>query len=116
MNSNINSDLDMNDPKVQEIMMKCMTMLMNNQNNINTMNLPNAYDMEKGIFTYYNIKHEDVLNDKTLSKKEKNVLLFFYGITNFKKEYHKNGSKIIINYYNLEKIELYLDLDLEIEN
>ncbi len=116
MNSNINSDLDMNDPKVQEIMMKCMTMLMNNQNNMNSMNLPNAYDMKKGIFTYYNIKHKDVFNDKTLSKKEKNLLLFFNGITNFKKEYHKNGSKIIINYYNLEKIELYLDLDLEIEN
>ena len=65
---------------------------------------------------YYNIKHKNPLNDNKLNKIEKNLCLFFNGITNFHKNYNNNGNKIIINYYNLEKIDLYLDLDLKIKD
>ena len=68
---------------------------------------------------YYKKQHENPLNDEKLSKIEKNLSLFFNGIAKFyvkHHKHHKNGNKIKINYYNIEKIELYLDLCLKIKD
>ena len=61
---------------------------------------------------YYKIKNKDPLKDNGLSKAKKNLSLFFNCIYDFNKAVNKIGTKIYINYYNLEKIELYLDLRL----
>ena len=113
MNPKINqmNIMDMN-PMMEQINMmheSIMNQIMVMNNMVN-----NNYNSKS--LVYYNIKHKNPLNDNKLSKIEKNLCLFFNGITNFNKNYHNNGNKIIINYYNLEKIDLYLDLDLKIKD
>ena len=67
-------------------------------------------------YRYYTIKNEDPLNNDNLSQTEKNLSIFFNCINDFNKFINYNGTKIYINYYNLEKIELYLDLRLEVKD
>ncbi len=50
------------------------------------------------------------MKDYKLNKTKKNLSLFFNCIYDFNKKITNNGTKIYINYYNLEKIGLYLDL------
>ena len=66
-------------------------------------------------YRYYTIKNEDPLNNDNLSQTEKNLSIFFNCINDFNKFINYNGTKIYINYYNLEKIELYLDLGLQVK-
>jgi len=66
-------------------------------------------------YEYYKIRNQDPLNDNNLSKTEKNLSLFFNCISSFNKNIDRFGKKIYINYYNLERIELYLDLSLQIK-
>ena len=66
-------------------------------------------------YEFYNIKNKDPLNDSNLSQTQKNLSLFFNCISNFNKNINQFGSKIYINYYNLERIELYLDLRLQVK-
>ena len=66
-------------------------------------------------FEYYKLRNIDPLNDNNLSKTEKNLSIFFKCISNFNKIINNYDTKIYINYYNLEKIELYLDLRLQVK-
>ena len=66
-------------------------------------------------YEYYKIRNKDPLNDNNLSQTEKNLSLFFNCISSFNKNIKQFGTKIYINYYNLEKIELYLDLRLQVK-
>ena len=97
-----------------------MNMLMNNpgllQNMMNMMNInenqiiPITTEKE-----YYKINHKDPLNEKQLNRRQINLSLFFNGLTNFQKGIYIYKDKIVINYYDLEKIELYVNLDLNVE-
>ena len=100
----------MNNMMIQN--MNPMNYQMMNMMNNNTM----QWDNENSNIVFNDIIHKDPINDERLTKSQKNLSLFFNGITNFNKNIQKIGSKIIINYYNLEKVELYLDLDLKIKD
>jgi len=54
---------------------------------------------------YYTIRNIDPLNDYKLNKTKKNLSLFFNCIYDFNKKITNNGTKIYINYYNLEKMD-----------
>ena len=56
------------------------------------------------------------MKDFKLNKTKKNLSLFFNCIYDFNKKITNNWTKIYINYYNLEKIELYLDLRLNVKD
>jgi hypothetical protein len=66
-------------------------------------------------FEFYNKRNKDPLNDNNLSQTQKNLSLFFNCISSFNKNIKQFGTKIYINYYNLERIELYLDLRLQVK-
>ena len=125
MNQNGNNILAMNQNMMNEFYQKMlksnfepntMNMMLQMSQNLMLMNF-NQNQMKGYIQNedYYKIIHQNPLSEKNLNKSQKNLSLFFNGITDFKKNIPKYGNKILINYYNLEKIELYLDLDLNIE-
>ena len=87
---------------------------------INIMNSKGNNSIQNSNFSsiepeYYTIRNIDPLNDNKLNKTKKNLSLFFNCIYDFNKKITNNGTKIYINYYNLEKIELYLDLRLSVK-
>ena len=93
----------------------------NNTNNLDNLMalqkmINKIMEMKNKIPEYYNVIHKAPMKDEKLSQNQKNLSLFFNGITDFHKNIQKDGSKIIINYYNLEKIELYLDLDSKVKD
>ena len=96
----------MNNPGLLQNMMNMMNMMNMNENQI----IPKTTQKE-----YYKIKHENPLNEKQLNRRQINLSLFFNGLTNFQKGIYIYKDKIVINYYNLEKIELYVNLDLNVE-
>ena len=117
---NISQKMPMNiDPMTMNMMMFQFQM-MNSMNKNNPCNLNQFYNTPSMgnffIHDYYKIKNLDPLNDNNLTKTEKNLSLFFNCIYNFNKNINYNGTKIYINYYNLEKIELYLDLRLQVKD
>ena len=79
------------------------------------MNMQTASNMMNTNYYEYKIKHENPLDENNLNRKQINLSLFFNGITNFNKKIYKNGNKILLNYYNLEKIEIYVDFDMKIK-
>ena len=85
--------------------------IMNNKGNNSSQNNFSSIEPE-----YYTIINADPLNDNRLSKTKKNLSLFFNCIYDFNKKITNNGTTIYINYYNLEKIKLYLDLRLNIKD
>ena len=106
-NTNKNMDLIKN---LQ--MMNNMINIMNNKANNSDQN-SNFSSIEP---EYYSIKNIDPLSNNKLNKTKKNLSLFFNCIYDFNKKINTNGTKIYINYYNLEKIELYLDLRFSVKD
>ena len=107
----------MNDENKSNMMMMNMMNMMNQMNLMNGPGINGEYErFGHNNCAYYNIIHQNPLKEKILSRAQKNLSLFFNGITNFHKNMNYYGSKIFINYYNLEKIEMYLDLDLKIKD
>ena len=84
-------------------MMNNLINMMNNKTN-NSDHNSNFSSIEP---KYYTIKNLDPLSNNKLNKTKKNLSLFFNCIYGFNKKINTNGTKIYINYYNLEKIELY---------
>ena len=117
---NLGQNMQMNiDPMAIKMMMAQLQMMnsmyknnpCNSNNFFNNTPVGNFFNSE-----YYKIKNSDPLNNSNLTKTEKNLSLFFNCIYNFNKNINYNGTKIYINYYNLEKIELYLDLRLQVKD
>ena len=106
-----NPNLDPNMMNMMIFQMAQHNILINPNLDPNMMNHTN----ENLMGDYYKIIHKKPLTETNLNRSQKNLSLFFNGITDFKKNIPKYGSKILINYYDLEKIELYLDLDLSVE-
>ena len=119
MYMNMNSQMKMNMCPMNMMMNQFQMMMMNNMNNNNLNNsgqFSNCPTMKSFMnYKYYNLRNQDPLNDSNLSQTEKNLSLFFNCICDFKKNTNNFGTKIFINYYNLEKIELYLDLSLQVK-
>lgn len=104
------------DPMAMNQMILQFQMMMNNMNNNVPNQSPNYPLMQNFMnYGYYKRKNQDPLNDSNLNQTEKNLLIFFKCISDFDKTINYNGTKIYINYYNLEKIELYLDLRLQVK-
>ena len=95
-------------------MMQQMMNQMNMQTNPNMMNQDNITMMNTNYYEY-KIIHKNPLDEQYLNKKQINLSLLFNGITNFNKKIYKNGNKILLNYYNLEKIEIYVDFELKVK-
>ena len=113
MNMN-NMIMNMNNMNMGIMDMNMGIMDMNNMNIMNMiMDVENQINQKKN--EYYIIKHKNPLNEKQLNRSQINLSLLFNGISKFNKSIPKYGEKILINYYDLEKIELYLDLDLNIK-
>jgi len=120
-------DMNMNQMGMMGMNMDQMGMMDMNMNqmgmmgmNMNQMDIVNRINhIEKLKNEYYIIKHKHPLNEKQLDRSQINLSLFFNGISNFgriiRRIIPKYGEKILINYYDLEKIEIYLDLDLNIK-
>ena len=103
---------NMNDYKINQTMSQMLQMIdifTNNNSNLSNQNFNSVPE-------YYKIKNKFPLNDKRLDKTKKNLSLFFNCIYDFNKVFNNIGTKIYINYYNLEKIELYLDLRLNVKD
>ena len=117
---NIGQKMQMNIDPMKMNMMMLQFQMMNSMNKNNPCNLNQFYNTPSmGNFfnsEYYKIKNSDPLNDNNLTRTEKNLSLFFNCIYNFNKNINYNGTKIYINYYNLEKIELFLDLRLQVKD
>ena len=106
-----NTNKNMNLTQSLQMMNNFINIMNNKANNPNqNTNLPSIEP------EYYSIKNIDPLNDNKLSKTNKNLSLFFNCIYDFNKKIIINGTKIYINYYNLEKIELYLDLRFSVKD
>ena len=106
--------MNMNMDQMRMIMnMNQMGMMGMNMNQMDIVNRINHIEKLKN--EYYIIKHKHPLNEKQLDRSQINLSLFFNGISNFGRIIPKYGEKILINYYDLEKIEIYLDLDLNIK-
>ena len=93
-------------------MMNNFINIMNNKGNNSSQNS----NFSSIVPEYYTIINADPLNDNRLNKTKKNLSLFFNCIYDFNKKITNNGTIIYINYYNLEKIKLYLDLRLNIKD
>ena len=108
----------MMNPMMQQMMMNPMMQQMMNQMNMQTnpnmMNQDNITMMNTNYYEY-KIIHKNPLDEQYLNKKQINLSLLFNGITNFNKKIYKNGNKILLNYYNLEKIEIYVDFDMKVK-
>ena len=107
-------------PMMEQMMLNpnIQQMIMNLMMNPNMQQNPMMQQMMMNQDTnYYEYKiiHNDPLKEKNLKRNEINLSLFFNGITNFEKKIYKNGNKILLNYYNLEKIEIYVDFDLKVK-
>lgn len=120
MMSNMNnmSDPMMNDTKKNMNLNQWLQMMnnfisiMNNKSNNQNKNF-NFPTVEP---EFYTIKNMDPMRNNKLSKTKKNLSLFFNCIYDFNKKINNKGTKIYINYYKLEKIELYLDLRLSVKD
>ena len=119
MYMNMNSQMKMNMCPMNMMMNQFQMMMMNNMNNNNLNNsgqFSNCPTMKSFMnYKYYNLRNQDALNDSNLSQTEKNLSIFFDCICDFNKNINNFGTKIYINYNNLEKIELYLDLSLQVK-
>lgn len=61
------------------------------------------------------INNPDCLNVNDIDSKEKSLIYFYNFISFENKEVHNfKGSKLIINYYDLKKSEVYIDLNLKV--
>ena len=111
-NSMINNNkINMNLSQWLQIMNNMLNNMSNKSNNSNqNSNFPTIEP------EYYKLKNTEPLDNNELNKTQKNLSLFFNCIYNFNKKVNNNGTKIYINYYNLEKIELYLDLRLSVKD
>ena len=109
MNQNGNNILAMNQNMMNEFYQKMlksnfepntMNMMLQMSQNLMLMNF-NQNQMKGYIQNedYYKIIHQNPLSEKNLNKSQKNLSLFFNGITDFKKNIPKYGNKILINYY-----------------
>ena len=103
---------NMNNYKINQTMSQMLQMIDYFTNN--NPKIPN-YNFNS-LPEYYQIKNKYPLNDNGLNKTQKNLSLFFNCIYDFNKAFNYIGTKIYINYYNLEKIELYLDLRLNVKD
>ena len=114
---NMNPQMKMNMCPMNMMMMNQFQMMMMNNNNLNDLSqFSNCPNMESFMnYKYYNLRNQDPFNDSNLSQTEKNLSIFFKCICDFNKNTNNFGTKIFINYYNLEKIELYLDLSLQVK-
>jgi len=117
MMMNFNNQMN---PMMEQMMLNpnIQQMIMNLMMNPNMQQNPMMQQMMMNQDTnYYEYKiiHNDPLKEKNLKRNEINLSLFFNGITNFEKKIYKNGNKILLNYYNLEKIEIYVDFDLKVK-
>ena len=117
MMMNFNNQMN---PMMEQMMLNpnIQQMIMNLMMNPNMQQNPMMQQMMMNQDTnYYEYKiiHNEPLKEKNLKRNEINLSLFFNGITNFEKKIYKNGNKILLNYYNLEKIEIYVDFDLKVK-
>jgi hypothetical protein len=109
MNQQMPMNLDPNTMNMMMLQFQMMNNMCNNGSN-QSFNFPLMMNYE-----FYKIKNQNPFYDNNLSQIQKNLSLFFLCIYDFKKAINSNGTKIYINYYNLEKIELYLDLGLQLK-
>jgi len=116
MYMNMNPQMKMNMCPMNMMMNQFQMMMMNNNNLNDLSQFSNCPTMESFMnYKYYNLRNQYPLNDGNLSQTEKNLSIFFDCICDFNKNINNFGTKIYINYYNLEKIELYLDLSLQVK-
>lgn len=108
MEQNLNNNMIM-DQNMMKMIMNNKALFQNIMMNMNQMN--QIIDENE----YYIINHKNPLKEKQLNRSQINLSLFFNGLSNFKKNIPRTGNQILINYYNLEKIYLYLDLDLNVK-
>ena len=95
------NDLDMNDPKVQQIMKKCMEMLMNNQggmNNMNNGNMNNMYNMNN----MNNMNNMGFMNNGINMGMQYNNMNFMGGMNQFQMNNMNNPMNMyqMFNNYN----------------
>ena len=112
MNQQMLLNIDPNTLNMLMAQLQKMNSMPNNDSN-QSFNYPLMQNFKN--YRYYIIKNKDPLNNNNLSQTEKNLSIFFNCIHDFNKFINYNGTKIYINYYNLEKIELYLDLGLQVK-
>ena len=113
---NMNQQMLLNIDPITLNMLMTQLQMMNGMHNNGSNQSSNYPLMQNSMnYQYYKIKNQDPLNDNYLSQAEKNLSIFFNCIYDFNKIINNNGTKIYINYYNLEKVELYLDLELQVK-